>query len=164
MKRPTPDLRRIFQTLAAHHVDFIVVGGVCAVLHGAPINTFDLDVVHSREAGNINRLLAAIESLGARYRTAGKESVAPERSHLESFGHQLLMTDAGPLDLLGTIGSGHAYQDLLPETTAVEIGDGLTVRLLNLAALIRIKRETAQEKDLYQLAILQRLVEERAKK
>jgi hypothetical protein len=164
VKHPTPDLRRIFQTLAEHHVDFIVVGGVCAVLHGAPINTFDLDVVHSRDASNIDRLLAALGSLGARYRTEGKQSFAPDRSHLASAGHQLLMTGSGPLDLLGTIGNGHAYQDLVPETTVMEIGGGLTVRLLNLAALIRVKRETAQEKDKYQLAILERTAEEKAKK
>jgi hypothetical protein len=33
----------ILQTLVEHRVEFIVVGGVCAVLHGAPVSTFDLD-------------------------------------------------------------------------------------------------------------------------
>jgi hypothetical protein len=40
-------------------VDFIVVGGVAAVLRGAPVSTFDLDVVHSTAPENIGRLLAA---------------------------------------------------------------------------------------------------------
>lgn len=35
--------------LAGHGVDFIVVGGVAAVLGGAPISTFDLDIVHARD-------------------------------------------------------------------------------------------------------------------
>lgn len=164
MKRPTPDLRRIFQTLLEHHVDFVVVGGVCAVLHGAPINTFDLDIVHCRAPENLDRLLAALESLGARYRTAGKESVAPERSHLASSGHQLLMTSAGPLDLLGSIGENHSYEDLLRETIEFEIGGSLVVCVLDLPALIRIKAETAHEKDKYQLAILRRTAEEKARK
>jgi hypothetical protein len=46
------------QTLADHRVEFIVIGGVCAVLHGAPVTTFDLDVVHSRTPENLNRLLS----------------------------------------------------------------------------------------------------------
>jgi hypothetical protein len=46
------DFLAILRTLAAHKVDFIVVGGVCAVLQGAPVNTFDLDIVRSREGGN----------------------------------------------------------------------------------------------------------------
>ncbi len=48
MNKPKPDFLAILQTLVAHRVDFLVVGGICAVLHGAPIaNKFDLDLVHS---------------------------------------------------------------------------------------------------------------------
>lgn len=49
MRRPEPDLFGLLQALAEQRVDFIVIGGVAAVLQGAPIATFDLDVVHSRE-------------------------------------------------------------------------------------------------------------------
>ncbi len=145
-------------------MDFIVVGGVCGVLHGAPLNTFDLDVVHSREASNIDRLLAALQSLGARYRTQGKEAMAPQRSQLASPGHQLLKTEAGALDVRGSIGHGHVYEDLLPETEVVQIEEDLAVRMLNLPALIRIKEETAEEKDKVQLAILRRTLEEKSKR
>ena len=164
MKPPTPNLRRIFRALVEHQVDFIVVGGVCGVLHGAPMNTFDLDVVHSRSPENIDRLLAALQPLGARYRTPGKESMTPQRSHLASPGHQLLMTEAGALDLLGSIGHDHVYLDLLPETKAVDVGEGLSVQLLDLPALIRIKEETAQEKDKLALMILRRTLEEKSRK
>jgi len=37
-------------------VDFLVLGGLAAVLNGAPVSTFDLDIVHSREPANIARL------------------------------------------------------------------------------------------------------------
>jgi hypothetical protein len=40
--------RAVLQTLADHDVEFIVVGGVAAVLTGAPVNTFDLDVGNPR--------------------------------------------------------------------------------------------------------------------
>jgi hypothetical protein len=49
-------------------VDFIVVGGVGAVLQGAPISTFDLDRVHPRTRKNVDRLMVALELLDARYR------------------------------------------------------------------------------------------------
>jgi predicted nucleotidyltransferase len=164
VKQPTPSLRRIFRTLIEHKVDFIVVGGVCGVLHGAPLNTFDLDVVHSRDAHNIDRLLSALQFLGARYRTPGKGSMTPENSHLASAGHQLLMTDAGALDLLGSIGAGHTYPDLLLDTEVMEIEEGLSVRILTLPSLIRVKGETAQEKDKLALMILRRTLEERNRK
>jgi hypothetical protein len=56
MSTPISDFRRILQTFVEHEVDFIVVGGVCTVLHGAPVYTFDLDLVHSRAPDNLERL------------------------------------------------------------------------------------------------------------
>jgi hypothetical protein len=34
--------------LAKHEVEFIIVGGMAAVLRGTHVNTFDLDVVYGR--------------------------------------------------------------------------------------------------------------------
>ena len=61
MPKPNVDYVAILKTLRSHRVDFVVVGGVCAVLHGAPLATFDLDVVHCREPHNLARLMAALE-------------------------------------------------------------------------------------------------------
>jgi predicted nucleotidyltransferase len=163
-KKTTPDFRAILRTLRKHRVDFVVVGGVGAALQGAPINTFDLDVVHSRQPGNVERLLEALEALKARYRTPGGENLRPQHSHLASGGHQLLMTEAGPLDLLGTIGEGHGYDDLVAQTTEMDLGEDVKARVLDLATLIRIKAETAQEKDKLALMILRRTLEERNRK
>ena len=45
------DLLVLLKTLIWHEVEFIVVGGVGAVLQGAPLSTFDLDIVHLRARG-----------------------------------------------------------------------------------------------------------------
>ena len=80
----------------------------------------------------------------------------PKRSHLSSSGHQLLMTNAGPLDLLGTIGAGHTYNDLLKHAVELKAG-GLHFRILNLEQLIEIKKETITDKDKAMLPILAKL-------
>lgn len=164
MKRPTLDFLAILRTLVAHDVDFVVVGGVCGAIHGAPITTFDLDIVHSRETKNLRRLLKALAALDAHYRTPGTESRKPGLSHLASEGHQLLKTSGGALDLLGTIGNGHSFEDLVRDSVEVKVDKGLRVRVLGLAALIRIKKETAQEKDKLALVILRRTLEEKIRK
>ena len=163
MANPIVDYLAILKTLRSHGVDFVVVGGVCAVLHGAPLATFDLDVVHSREPHNLARLMAALEELDVHYRIPGRRDKKPGPSHLASAGHQLLMTRFGPLDLLGTIGQGHDYGQLLHETVEVEIGGGLKVRVLSLERLVKTKEETGQEKDKAVLPVLRRLLEERSK-
>jgi len=60
------------------------------VLQGAPVTTVDLDLVHRRTPENIDRLLRVL-------------------AHLAGPGHQLLTTNLGDLDCLGTIGDGMGY-------------------------------------------------------
>jgi hypothetical protein len=161
--KPKPDFLAILKTLAEHQVDFIVVGGVGAVLQGAPISTFDLDLVHSRTADNVDRLLLALEALDARYRIAGARKTKPARSHLSSRGHQLLMTRFGPLDLLGAVGKDREYGDLLSQAVEMKVGTGVSVRVLDLATLIKVKEEAGQAKDRAVLAVLRRTLEEKSK-
>ncbi|HEU4403337.1 MAG TPA: hypothetical protein VFT43_14665 [Candidatus Polarisedimenticolia bacterium] len=163
MKTSKTDYLAILRALVEHHVDFIIVGGVCAVLHGAPIATFDLDVVHSRAPANVDRLLAALAWLDAHFRGQGGRPLTPDRSHLSSPGHQLLMTRFGPLDVLGVIGRGRGYDELLAQTVSLDLQGGLKVRLLDLQALIQTKEEAARDKDKAVLAILRRTLGERTK-
>jgi predicted nucleotidyltransferase len=158
---PRTDFQAILKTLVEHAVDFIVVGGVAAVLEGAPMTTFDLDVVHATGEPNIGRLLAALADLDAYYRAQPERCLRPGPSHLASPGHQLLMTRFGPLDLLGSIGHSHRYEDLLPHAVEMKIGESYKVRVLELGALIRVKEETGGEKDLAVLPLLRRTLEER---
>jgi predicted nucleotidyltransferase len=163
MKKPKPDFLAILKVLEAHRVEFIVVGGVSAVLQGAPIATFDLDVVHSREPANIERLLQALQELEAYYRGQGTRRIEPDSSHLASPGHQLLLTIHGPLDLLGTIGKGRAYEAIIGAAEEIVVGP-IRVRVLGLPALIESKEEAGREKDKAVLSILRRTLEERTKK
>lgn len=163
MQPASPDFHHILQTLADHGVEFILVGGVCAVLHGAPVSTFDIDLVHARTAENISSLLLALEELEACFRDPAGRVLRVKESHLESPGHQLLLTIAGPLDLLGVIGDGKGFKELLPNTSFVEVGDDLRVRVLDLATLIETKEAVGHEKDLAVLPILRRTLEEQGK-
>lgn len=160
MKKPKIDFLSILRVLSEHHVDFIVVGGMGAVLQGAPIATFDLDLVHSRSPANIDHLMRALEALDASYRGQAGRTMRPTPPHLSSPGHQLLMTQAGPLDLLGVIGSGRGYDELLAHTLTLEVGAGVKVRVLDLATLIETKEEAGRDKDRAVLAILRRTLEQ----
>ncbi len=141
-------------------IQFIVVGGVAAVLNGAPIQTFDVDVVYSREAANIDRTITVLQSLDAVFRAQPERRLRPTASHLAGGGHLNLLTRFGPLDLLGTIGQGLGFEELLPKSDEVEIGEEMTVRVLNLETIILIKEQLASEKDVAALPILRRTLAE----
>ncbi len=142
---------------------FIIVDGVCGVLHGAPISTFDLDLVHSRAPENVELLFTALKELDTRYRDPGGRGIRPGKANLSSPGHQFLMTRGGPLDLLGEIGRHRGYNELLPNTVTLELSQGLRMRVLMLEALIAEKEEMAREKDKAVLAILRRTLEQGAR-
>jgi hypothetical protein len=159
MSRTAPRFKDALDTLARHRVDFIVVGGVAAVLAGAPISTFDLDIVPSRTPENLARLIAALGELDASYRDLTGRNLRPEIAGLSGPGHHLLITTCGPVDVLGTIAPGDGYEQLLPDVVERRIG-GFAVRTLGLARLIRTKEATGRDKDLAVLAILRRTLDE----
>ncbi len=49
------DLRELFAALAEHGVDYLVIGGVAAQVHGRRRTTMDLDVTPAPDADNFDR-------------------------------------------------------------------------------------------------------------
>jgi hypothetical protein len=150
--------REILAVLLRHHVDFIVVGGIGAVLQGSPLSTFDLDVVHCRTPENVERLVRALAEMHATYRM--RPELSPGESHLETKGHQLLSTDFGSLDVLGAIGHDSDFEALLPFCKLASVEGSGEVRVLELSKLIEVKEETAGDKDRAQLPILKQVLRE----
>jgi len=155
-----PRFLDILKILAWHRVDFIVVGGVSSVLHGA----FDLDVVHARNRENIARLLSALAELEAVYRVQPEQQLRPRESHLAGPGHQLLLTKFGPLDVLGMIGNSRTWEDLGGHTRTMEIEPGVALRVLDLETLIAVKEELGFPKDTAVLPVLRQALKERSER
>lgn len=157
------DFAATLRALNEGGVKFAVVGGLAAVLNGAPVQTYDLDIVAARDSENVGRLLEVLATMDAIYRMQPERRLKPDASHLSSTGHHNLITSNGPLDVLGTVGRGLSYEDLLPHTEEMEIGGGMRVRVLNLAKIVALKEELGGEKDLAVLPILRRTLEERTR-
>ncbi len=154
-----PSFREILRILSKHEVEYIVVGGVAAVLHGAPVATFDLDALIRISEENAERLINALEELDARYREH-QTTKRPTQTDVLSGGHLLLMTSAGPLDVLGFVGDDNRYENLLSETKEMEISGG-RFRVLDLDELIRLKRQTDRPKDRAVLELLEEVLRRR---
>lgn len=112
-----PRLIEILRTLRAHDVELIVVGGMAAVIGGAPVVTRDVDVLRRRSPENVQRCLAALTELDAVFRGDSRR-LRPQASHLEGPGHLLLETRYGVLDVLGTIEDATTYEDVLADRRA----------------------------------------------
>lgn len=157
------DLRALFRLLHDHRVEFIIVGGVAATLHGSARVTRDLDVVYSRTPRNLARLAAALRGHGPYPRGAppGLPFSCDARTLRRGLNFTL-ETDIGNLDLLGEITGGGRYADLLPHAIEVEVF-GLRLLCLDLDTLIRVKQAAGRPRDLDAIAELRVIREERGR-
>lgn len=161
MASPPGDLTTLLSRLAAAQVDFVLVGGLAAVAQGAPITTHDVDIVQRRTPENVDRLLTFLTSVDARYRgRASHDVLRPTSAALLGPGHSLLVTDLGPMDVLGAIEEGRAFEDLIAHAIEIDVG-GNPVHVLGLPMLVEIKRGSNHPKDRYTLAVLEETLRRR---
>jgi len=156
------DVEGLLRRLAEHEVEFILVGGVAATVHGSARLTRDLDVVYGRTPANIDRLTSALAPLAASLR--GAPAGLPFRLDSATVRRGLnftLTTKLGDIDLFGEIAGGGDYAGLLPDTREIEVF-GIRCRCLTLDRLIQVKRAAGRPKDLEVVAELEALREEGA--
>jgi len=140
-KLSNPDLGALIEGLTGAGVKFIIVGGLAAVVQGAPVTTMDVDIVHSQSYENISRLLKFLKSVEAVYRRPDDKLIEPDKDDFTGKGHVLLSTRLGPLDILSVIEEGNGYEDLLSHTVAMEF-KGRLVRVLSLEKMIDLKERS----------------------
>ena len=160
---PRARFAEILRLLATNEVEFVVVGMTAGVLQGAPVTTIDLDVVHRRDPENVARLLRVLRNLDAVYRHDPR-GLRPQESHLLSPGHQLLSTNCGDLDCLGSIDGGRTYEDLLPQSVELDLSAGLRIRVLGLSELLAMKIRAGRPKDLAVVPLLKATLDESSRR
>lgn len=149
-----PDLGAILEGLIEAGVEFILVGGLAAVVQGAPVTTMDVDIVHKQSSENIAKLLAFLKSIDALHRRLDDRMIVPRERDISGTGHALFTTRLGSLDVLAVIEAGKAYEDLLEHTVEIEFR-GHTVRVLNLKTLVELKRASTDPRDRHRLPVLE---------
>ena len=148
------NLSAILEGLIEAGVYFILVGGLAAVVQGAPVTTMDVDIVHNQSPENIAKLLSFLKSIDAFHRRPDDKVIEPKEGDISGMGHALFTTRFGPLDVLAVIEEGKAYGDLLEHTVEIEFRNH-TIRVLDLKMLIRLKRTSSDIRDMQRLPVLE---------
>ena len=164
---PPLDVEQILSTLTRRGVEFLLVGGVAAIAHGARRLTVDLDCVVLRTYENLDRLARALRDLNARLRVEGLDDVEaallPVRIDRETLGRMEISTwrtDAGDFDILADLptrdGRRLRFAELIGRADAQPL-HGVTVRVAALDDIIASKQWADRPKDHEALAELRRL-------
>ncbi len=154
-------LQKTIQVLVDSGVEFVIIGGVAATLHGSARVTYDLDICYSRRSANLVRLAKALEPFHPRPR--GFPAGLPffwDSGTLRNSTILTLQTDIGELDLLSEV-SGLGGFDEVDRRSIFVSAFGREFRVLDLDGLIDSKRAAAREKDISALPELESLRESR---
>lgn len=157
------DFQKLIETLNAHEVEYLIIGGVAASVHGSARVTFDLDILYRRTRENIQRMVDALTPLHPYLR--GAPPGLPFRFDVETIRsgcNFTFTTDAGPLDCLGEMTGVGRYEQVVDRATIAE-AHGLRCRVLSLHDLIEAKRAAGRPKDFETIAELEIIEEERQK-
>jgi hypothetical protein len=150
-------LERITDRLARAKVDFILCGGLAALLHGSSLLTRDVDVVCPMDSENLERIFEALAELNPCHRmTPQRLPFTLDQARAGGLKNLYLATDWGQLDCLGEIKGLGSFQDCLPLSQSLRIS-GLEIRTLTLDALITSKQAMGRPRDLHAVLELEAL-------
>ncbi len=162
-------LTEILVGLADHEVDFVVGGGVAAVLHGVERVTMDLDIAVRWEQQNLLRFLASMRAL----RLEPKMPVSPELLLDREIFDELLRSKGAlvfsfrdpsdPIRLVDVfIKPELSFEVLAPDATTLSL-QGRTIRVVSASRLSAIKQSIAppRPKDELDISALKAILERR---
>jgi predicted nucleotidyltransferase len=149
----------ILSQLHDHHVDFVIVGGVAAALHGGSRVTFDLDVVPRLTPPSWEAAVDLLWSLGARPRIpetlARIRDVEQVRRWRQDKGMLALNfrapDDRVEVDLL--VGESDRFDALSQRAVKVTV-EGRTFLVASIEDLIEMKQRAGRPQDLLDIVQL----------
>lgn len=157
-------IETIARALHASGVPFIVVGGLAVVAHGYGRQTQDLDLVVPLDAASAPRLFEALGSIGYAPRipvTAAQLADEATRSRwIAERGMTVLAFHSEahretPIDVL--VRESFDFTSEHAHARVAELSPGVTVRILRLPTLLRMKADAGRPQDLADVAELRRI-------
>ena len=138
----------VIRLLGRHRVRYVLIGGLAAVTHGAPLVTQDVDLCYARGPDDLDRLATALLDVHAQLR--GAPAGLPfklDAKTLAAGDAFTLTTDIGWIDILATPSGTKGYEDLARTAEPFELF-GYRVLVAAVDDLIRMKRAAGRPKDL----------------
>jgi hypothetical protein len=148
------DIEQVFRILAEHGVDYLVIGGVAAQVHGRRRTTTDLDITPAPDRANFDRLAAALRALDARPAQLGPGTPTPTAEQLRLAPIvPPLTTPHGDLHILNAVPGASPYADMRTRAFTTDLA-GIPVAIVGIDDLIRMKQTTARPSDLEDIAAI----------
>ena len=150
------DLKNLLEFLVKSPLDFVIVGGFAAVLHGCNQTTRDIDICLVLSPDQIQVLRQVLVSLKPKLRTKpDKPSFLVEPQDLAEIKTLHLDTDLGVLDIISHVEGVGDFYDVLRRAEEIGLYGG-SCFLISIDDLIKSKKALGRHRD---LAVVEELEE-----
>lgn len=150
---------KAIHALSDAKVDFVVIGGLAAILHGSLRVTYDLDICYSRSKENLRTLTVAVAPFNPRPRGFPPElPFIWDEATLRNATVLTLQTELGEIDLLAEVAGLGDFDAVKKHALTVE-AFGRQILTLDLRGLIVAKRAAGRNKDLADIFELESLLD-----
>lgn len=140
-------LSQLLQRLCDADIDFVVVGGFAALLHGSTLVTRDLDVCAVLSRAQVARLREVLSDLNPRHRlTSQKFSFLDTPDPEVDVRNLYLETELGTVDLLSSVLGVGDFERVRAGSVEIEVF-GRRCRVISLEDLIQAKEALSRDKD-----------------
>jgi hypothetical protein len=141
------DLKQLLERLSDADIEFVIVGGFAAVLHGSTLVTRDLDVCTVLTDVNVEKLRRILGDLAPVHRVGGgRLSFLTNPNRGIELKNLYLETDAGAIDFLTSITGVGDFQRVRAGAVEIELF-GRRCLVMSLPDLITAKRAMGRDKD-----------------
>ena len=149
----------ILNALHDRHVEFVIVGGVAAALHGGSRVTFDLDLVPSLTPASWQAAVDLLWSLGARPRIPEPVERIRDIDHVRRWRREKGMlalnfrTTDGDTEIDLLVGESVGFDELRRRAVEVTVGQRIFL-VASIDDLIAMKERAGRPQDLLDIAEL----------
>lgn len=140
-------LNQLLARLLQGQVEFVLVGGLAAAIHGSSLNTRDVDICIRLSLENLVRLQTAIADLHPVHRSRPDIPFVVTAENWERFKNLYLKTDLGIVDCLGEVLGVGGYDETLSHSIVLNLPIG-PCRILDIDTLIKAKEAMGRPHDL----------------
>ncbi len=149
------DFPALLKQLFDREVEYVLVGGMAANVHGSTITTMDCDIVVALDRQNLTKLANALKPVSPTFRRkTPPQSFDEARAAKGGWRNIYLDTSAGVLGCLGDIKGLGDFAVCKERSLEVDLG-GFSISVLTREALIEAKKAMGRPKDLLTVAQLE---------
>lgn len=154
------DLKKLLEILLENNVDFVLIGGFAAVVHGSTLVTQDLDICMAMSPENIEKLRIILQDYHPWHRMnkAAKLSFLDHPESIDGLNNIYLQTDLGILDILSETQPAGDFESIKKNSIEIPLY-GHKCRVISIDDLIKVKEKMNRPKDIQAVQELKKIRE-----